>query len=255
MSARLDFIPYPTNRVVGTITDAARARAAIDALHEAGFTAEHLDVLHGPDALQRLDPDGAAHGFLAKFQRTVIATLAPAEESKHLQHHLDDVRAGRYVIMVLAKERDQRDRAAEILNRHEAEYIGFYGRWHWESLDKRSADSHQAPLHASTTAPRNMELMQALDDAWNAQDWDTFDARHAPDVVVHWPAQPPTHGRQAHRAEGIQMFKTFPDNHVGNRPVQDVLRQRRLDLLRRRIHRHDARADGGGRRERDSAHR
>jgi PPOX class probable F420-dependent enzyme len=25
---------------------------------------------------------------------------------------------------------------------------------------------------------RNMELMQTLDDAWNAQDWDTFDKRH-----------------------------------------------------------------------------
>ena len=35
---------------------------------------------------------------------------------------------------------------------------------------------------------RNMELMQTLDDAWNAQDWDTFDKRHAKDVVVRWPA-------------------------------------------------------------------
>ena len=25
-----------------------------------------------------------------------------------------------------------------------------------------------------TTEQKNMELMQTLDDAWNAQDWDTF---------------------------------------------------------------------------------
>jgi hypothetical protein len=32
-----DFIPYPTNRVVGTITDAKDARAALDSLLNAGF--------------------------------------------------------------------------------------------------------------------------------------------------------------------------------------------------------------------------
>lgn len=34
-----------------------------------------------------------------------------------------------------------------------------------------------------TNEPKNMELMQTLDDAWNAQDWDTFDKRHKPDVL------------------------------------------------------------------------
>jgi hypothetical protein len=29
-----------------------------------------------------------------------------------------------------------------------------------------------------TKEQKNMELMQTLDDAWNAQDWDTFDKRH-----------------------------------------------------------------------------
>jgi ketosteroid isomerase-like protein len=66
----------------------------------------------------------------------------------------------------------------------------------------------------------NMELMQTLDDAWNAQDWDTFAKRHKPDVVVRWPAQPLTQGIHDHRIEGVQMFKTFPDNRVHNRPYK-----------------------------------
>ena len=37
------------------------------------------------------------------------------------------------------------------------------------------------------SAESNMELMQTLDDAWNAQDWDTFDSRHTTDTVVRWP--------------------------------------------------------------------
>jgi ketosteroid isomerase-like protein len=67
---------------------------------------------------------------------------------------------------------------------------------------------------------RNMELMQTLDDAWNAQDWDTFGKRHRKDVVVRWPGQKPTQGIHDHRLEGVQMFKTFPDNRVANRPYK-----------------------------------
>ena len=65
-----------------------------------------------------------------------------------------------------------------------------------------------------------MELMQTLDDAWNGQDWETFEQRHKDDTVVRWPAQKPTHGVRAHRDESVQLFKTFPDNHIDNRPYK-----------------------------------
>jgi hypothetical protein len=38
--------------------------------------------------------------------------------------------------------------------------------------------------------------------------------------VVRWPAQPPTHGVDAHRKEGEYFFSAFPDNHVGNNPYK-----------------------------------
>jgi ketosteroid isomerase-like protein len=44
--------------------------------------------------------------------------------------------------------------------------------------------------------------------------------RHKPDTIVRWPGQPPTHGVEAHRAEAIQFFKTFPDQHLDNRPYK-----------------------------------
>jgi len=74
----------------------------------------------------------------------------------------------------------------------------------------------------STTSERNRELMQTLDDAWNNQDWDAFEQRHARDTVVRWPAQPPTHGVRNHREESAAMFKTFPDNRVENRPYKTL---------------------------------
>ncbi len=72
-----------------------------------------------------------------------------------------------------------------------------------------------------STIEENMRLMQTLDDAWNTQDWETFDKRHAKEVDVFWPGQPqPTHSRPSHREEAIALFKIFPDNRVGNRPYK-----------------------------------
>lgn len=71
------------------------------------------------------------------------------------------------------------------------------------------------------TEEENMQLMQTLDDAWNDQDWETFRKRHHRDVAVHWPGgAPPTKGRDAHHAECVAFFKTFPDNRLVNRPYK-----------------------------------
>ena len=68
---------------------------------------------------------------------------------------------------------------------------------------------------------QNMELMQTLDDAWNAQDLDIFARRHKPDVIVHWPGKLiPTYGIAAHTEEAIEFFKAFPDQLLDNRPYK-----------------------------------
>jgi predicted ester cyclase len=72
----------------------------------------------------------------------------------------------------------------------------------------------------------NQQLMKTLDDAWNNQEWDTFNKRHAENVFVYWPGQPePTTGRHNHRAESVEFFKTFPDNHIDNDPYKVLFGQ------------------------------
>ena len=57
-------------------------------------------------------------------------------------------------------------------------------------------------MPAEKNALSNIELMRTLDDAWNAQDWDTFEKRHTVDTAVFWPGQPePTRGRTNHKNE------------------------------------------------------
>ena len=69
------------------------------------------------------------------------------------------------------------------------------------------------------------ELMQTLDDAWNAGPssplWETFRKRHTENVAVYWPGQSePTKGRHNHDLEAVEFFKTFPDNRLINRPYK-----------------------------------
>ena len=79
---------------------------------------------------------------------------------------------------------------------------------------------------SDTNGLSNLELMRTLDDSWNAQDWDTFEKRHAKDTVVDWPGQAdPTRGVKNHRAESVEFFKTFPDNHLINHPYKVEIAQ------------------------------
>ena len=159
---RRDFIRHPTNRVIGTIGDASHAQDAVAALLRSGFTHDEIDVLHGEQDVQRLDPTGAGHGFIAQFQRTVIRTF-DLDEFKHLTHLVEDVRAGRYVIMVLTKRRGQRMVASDILHQFGAEFVGFYGRWAWTDLPA-----------SGNSSPADVPALFA--QAWNARDADALAA-------------------------------------------------------------------------------
>ena len=107
-----------------------------------------------------------------------------------------------------------------------------------------------------STVEENKRLMQTLDDAWNSQDWVTFDKRHAKNVDVFWPGQPqPTHSRPSHREEAIAFFTIFPDNKVGNRPYKVLFRAGGLDLFGCRLHRNVQGPDDHAGWESDTAQR
>jgi uncharacterized protein (TIGR02246 family) len=162
---RGNFIAYPTNRVVGTVADDDKARAAIDALLRAGFAMEDIDILHDEKDLKRLEATGHGAGFLAQFHRTLIRAF-DLEEFKHLTHHVEDIRAGRFVIMVLTKRRVLRIVASDILHQHGAEFVGFYGRWACEELPAtaRRAPQDIPALFARAWNDRDADVLASLFD-------------------------------------------------------------------------------------------
>jgi hypothetical protein len=127
-----EFISYPTNRVVGTIDEPWAAQAVVEALLEAGFNMDELDVLYGEEGIRRIDPTGKEQGLLARLQR---AAFHWNEEDKYLRQHVEDIRAGHFVIMVLAKEPEKREKVRDILKSHGGHFIKFFGNWAIQSLD------------------------------------------------------------------------------------------------------------------------
>ena len=123
----------------------------------AGFAREDIDILHNEEDLQRLDPTGAAHGFLAQFHRTLIRRL-DLEEFKHLTQYVEAVRAGLFVLMVLAKKRGLRITAAEILHQYGADFVEFYGRWSCEDVPATAQTSpgrHSGPVRTGVERARS----------------------------------------------------------------------------------------------------
>ena len=48
----------------------------------------------------------------------------------------------------------------------------------------------------------NLKLMKTLDDAWNGQDWDTFNIRHAETAEIYWLGKPQsTRGKENHNQQ------------------------------------------------------
>jgi uncharacterized protein (TIGR02246 family) len=140
-------------------------------LVEAGFDRQSIDVLHGDEDLSRLDPTGGEHGVLERLQRALIRTGGPAEEYQHLMHHLGDVRAGRFVLMVVAPERERRTVAADILNAHGAEFVGFYGRWAWQGLTASNGPAAaDGATEAHGYASRPEDIPRLFAEAWNRRD-------------------------------------------------------------------------------------
>jgi predicted ester cyclase len=66
----------------------------------------------------------------------------------------------------------------------------------------------------------NMMLFRTGDDAWNAQDVETFANRHTDDVVVYLPAAPTQRGIEAHVEFARNSFRAFPNQRVQSRPYK-----------------------------------
>lgn len=122
----------PSNKIVGVIDDPHDAQAALSDLMATGFAVKDVELLTNEEGAQRIDvgDDVLIHIFdpaqnvPAFYDAPVIATRVEQE-----------LRAGRYLIGVAAKDAEVRARTLDILKSHGGHFINFYGPWMAQALE------------------------------------------------------------------------------------------------------------------------
>lgn len=135
-SENSDFIPYPTNKVIGIIDDPNDCQAALHDLRAAGFTAVEIEILTGEEGAHRIDVTGEEHGTLARLVRSIQRLGLGDLEPNHIRRYEQAMLAGHFAIGVTAKQEEAREKVHEILKAHHGHFINFYGKWVIEGLER-----------------------------------------------------------------------------------------------------------------------
>lgn len=98
----------------------------LDALSEAGFAKEKVDVFMGEQGATQLDVSGDMHGDWVRFMRQLWSTIADESEVLHRAEQV--LKSGGSVVAVLTDgESTQRESAAGILSAHQGQEVTYWG--------------------------------------------------------------------------------------------------------------------------------
>ncbi|HEX8994980.1 MAG TPA: hypothetical protein VF812_03005 [Ktedonobacterales bacterium] len=125
--AAADNLDQSSNWLVGVIDDPTEAEQAAQALRSAGFAEHDVLLLHGPEALKRLEAKDEQRGPLGWAHKAVanVVTDAGAFERDYTQ----EASAGHSIINVHAAEHEDIERAKAVLEWHGAHYMKHFSPW------------------------------------------------------------------------------------------------------------------------------
>ncbi len=126
-------IGYPTNRLLGVIDDPGAAAGAMADLQASGIATRDLEILRGEEGADRMDGTGEVAGWLGRLRRAFDFTLM--DQLVDFAAYERALRDGRAVVMVHVHGDAPKDAAHQVLKRHGAHFINYYGRFATEELD------------------------------------------------------------------------------------------------------------------------
>ena len=125
-----DMLTYKDNRVISILDDPLSVQGAIDDLVKAGFPAEDIYVLSGPEGAARLDLSGEHQGLRGRIYRFIERL---GDERQWLEHQSALMKRG-WLGVSLPADDESKASAAEILTRHGGRHTAYFGKAHWETL-------------------------------------------------------------------------------------------------------------------------
>jgi len=125
----LEPVRYPTHNVVGVIDTADQLSAAVKELTSGGFLESEINVARGAAAAERVDASTGRGGITGLAIRVAESLGLQNEESEFKDHYEEAMRSGRFVIRVAAPSEEREERATDILKRHGAHSVAYYGKY------------------------------------------------------------------------------------------------------------------------------
>jgi hypothetical protein len=140
---RSRFIGYPTDHLLATFRDPARAAAAAAEVASAGIPARDISVLRGDEGADRLDGTGAANGLIARARRLVSFTLM--DQLPDMAMYERAVRDGGAVLMIRVRGDQRKAVVTDALRRHGGHFINYYGRFATEEVERWTGPEPDIP--------------------------------------------------------------------------------------------------------------
>jgi hypothetical protein len=117
---------YPFDHVFAIVDDHDAADAVLNELTEMGVSEDDIAVLTGDEGAARIDASGKKHGLLGRLWRAIQFTTMDAMPDA--QRYEEAAAAGNFVFAVRASEEERRNLVHQILRKHEAHFINYYGK-------------------------------------------------------------------------------------------------------------------------------
>ncbi len=118
------FTPDPMYKLMGIFDDSEAGMAAVKELKANGFADDDIELFCGIRGEQTYDFTGEAHGLMARFLRTFRSITYDGVIMDRYKYAL---REGHCVLMVHINKRVEKGDAVEILRRHKAVQLDYFG--------------------------------------------------------------------------------------------------------------------------------
>ncbi len=120
---------HPKDYVVAVFNDQNDAEKAVQALRDAGFGANDIRLLSGQELTERFHEVETVEKKRNPLSRLAGAFVQGAEEEGDTAAYLEEARRGHTILNVYAGKPEQVKRISELLSKHHAHKIKYYGTW------------------------------------------------------------------------------------------------------------------------------
>ena len=118
------FVAFPIHSLVAVFHSVDALNKTISELTNAGFVRDEMRSFVGEEGMQQMDFDGSAHGSLAEVLRA-LQHIGPART--YLDRYEKYMQDGDSILIVHAPQDERKQIAADIMKKHSAHRVTYFG--------------------------------------------------------------------------------------------------------------------------------